>query len=112
MNYTNLDISNSIKSYDIKKFIIKIFILIIFIIIISSIIFIYVSNNKDISNTRRKLVKIEDDITILYNYTETMSDFIVGDYILPEENNNNLRNSFNEFKNETLRIIENNKKRT
>lgn len=71
-----------------------------------------------ISTTRRKLVKIEDDITTLYNYTETISDFIVGDYILPEvqlnlilkEENKYLRNSFDEFKNETFRIIENNKK--
>jgi hypothetical protein len=53
-------------------------------IILSSIIYLYISNNSTNSNTRRKINEIQQDITHLYNYTETMSDFIVDNYKVPE----------------------------
>jgi hypothetical protein len=56
----------------------------IVLIILSSIIYLYISNNSSNSNTRRKINEIQKDITHLYNYTETMSDFIVDNYKLPE----------------------------
>jgi hypothetical protein len=56
----------------------------IFSIILSSIIYLYISNHSTNSNTRRKINEIQKDITHLYNYTETMSDFIVDNYKLPE----------------------------
>ena len=68
------------------------------IIIISSIIYSYYLNNSNLNNTRRKIDKIEGDITILYNYTETMSDFIVDNYKPPEIN---LKLILEELKNET-----------
>lgn len=56
----------------------------VFSIILSSIIYLYISNYSTNSNTRRKINEIQKDITHLYNYTETMSDFIVDNYKLPE----------------------------
>ncbi len=87
--------------------------------IVGSIIYIYLSNDKNNSNTRRKLDEIEEDITTLYNYTETMSDFIVDNYKPPEIKSgiqteillNNLlkihldlKKEFNDFKNKSHQV--------
>lgn len=86
MRYFQFDRTNNSSNNSYYK-LVKISLLTISIIIlISSIIYIYYSNNSNISNTRRKIDKIEGDITNLYNYTETMSDFIVDNYKPPEFN--------------------------
>ena len=79
MTYINMELNqqNSIK----KKIILFGLILSI---ILSSIIYLYISNHSANSNTRRKINEIQQDITHLYNYTETMSDFIVDNYKVPE----------------------------
>jgi hypothetical protein len=70
-----------------------------------------VINEKDTKSIRRKIDVIEDDITNLYNYTETMSDFLVGDYKPPNDDFNkiykiqmNLKKELSDFKNESLRV--------
>jgi hypothetical protein len=100
-----------IATYNYKK-IIKIGLFIIsFAIILSSIIYIYISNNSNTSNihnTRRKIDKIEYDITNLYNYTETMSEFMVDNYNIEDFNNETLKKqneiilNIKEFKNELI----------
>ena len=89
MIYQNLEPNSSIKK--IRYFMIFLVSLIL-ISVISSIIYIYVSNDKNNFNTRRKLDEIEDDITTLFNYTETMSDFIVDNYKPPEIKSNGISN--------------------
>ncbi len=81
MVYQNLEPVSSLKK--IRCLLIFLMSLIL-ISIIGSIIYIHISNDKNNSNTRRKLDEIEEDITTLYNYTETMSDFIVDNYKPPE----------------------------
>ena len=106
MNYVNLEASDrKCKITKIALFAISI------ISIISSLIYIYVINEKDTKNIRRKIDVIEDDITNLYNYTETMSDFLVGDYKPPNDDFNkiykiqmDLRKELSDFKNESLRV--------
>lgn len=106
MNYVNLEASDrKCKITKIALFAISI------ISIISSLIYIYVINEKDTKSIRRKIDVIEDDITNLYNYTETMSDFLVGDYKPPNDDFNkiykiqmDLRKEFSDFKNESLRV--------
>ena len=81
MVYQNLEpVSSSKKIRCLLIFLMSL----ILISIIGSIIYIHISNDKNNSNTRRKLDEIEEDITTLYNYTETMSDFIVDNYKPPE----------------------------
>jgi len=95
MRYFQFDRTININNSHYK--LIKISLLTIsLIIIISSIIYSYYLNNSNLNNTRRKIDKIEGDITILYNYTETMSDFIVDNYKSPEIN---LKLMFEEIKN-------------
>jgi hypothetical protein len=94
----NMDVKSSNK----KKIIINIFVGFILLSFISSIIYMYISNNSTNSNTRRKINEIQNDISNLYNYTETMSDFIVDNYKLPEtqlylKNDNELRNKLNDI---------------
>jgi hypothetical protein len=72
------------KSLNKKKIIINLFIGFIIILFILSIFYIYISNNSTNSNTRRKINEIQNDISNLYNYTETMGDFIIDNYKLPE----------------------------
>jgi len=106
MSYVNLEESNrGCKITKIALFAISI------ISIISSLIYIYVINEKDTKSIRRKIDVIEDDITNLYNYTETMSDFLVGDYKPPNDNFNqiykiqmDLKKEFSDFKNESMRV--------
>lgn len=106
MNYVNLEASDrKCKITRIALFAISI------ISIISSLIYIYVINEKDTKSIRRKIDVIEDDITNLYNYTETMSDFLVGDYKPPNDDFNkiykiqmDLRKELSDFKNESLRV--------
>ena len=71
------------KKFNIKNIILFIFIITLF---ISSIIYLLISNNSINLNTRRKINNIEKDVRHLYNYTETISDFIVDNYKLPEIN--------------------------
>ena len=78
MSYTNLEQSQ--KKRKIGKIVIM-SVLLISIIIIG--VFSYINNN-DNKSFRRKIDVMEGDISNLYNYTETMSDFIVGNYKLPE----------------------------
>jgi len=78
MSYINLEQNQKNKKIG-KIVIISVLILSIIIIGICSII-----NNNDNKSFRRKIGVIEDDISNLYNYTETMSDFIVDNYKLPE----------------------------
>lgn len=95
MRYFQFD--RTINTNNSRYKLIKISLLTISIIIlISSIIYIYYSNNSNFNNTRRKIDKIEGDITNLYNYTETMSDFLVDNYKPPEIN---LKLMFEEIKN-------------
>jgi len=114
MIYKNLEV----KQTNYKKILLNILVIIILFI---GLIYIYISNNSTNSNTRRKINLIEKDITQLYNYTETMSDFIVDNYKPPEINlkilfediyknqldlkkdNEILKNSFEKFKNQSLR---------
>ena len=103
MNYVNLEAS------DRKCKITKIALFAIITIIIISIISIYVNNHSDNKIIRRKLDIIQGDITNLYNYTETMSDFLVGDYsdtkiIL------DIKKEFNDFKEISLKGQEDIKK--
>ncbi len=106
MSYVNLEASDrKCKITKIALFAISI------ISIISSLIYIYVINEKDTKSIRRKIDVIEDDITNLYNYTETMSDFLVGDYKPPNDDFNkiykiqmDLRKELSDFKNESLRV--------
>lgn len=130
MIYKNLEV----KRRNYKKILLNILVIIL---LLTSIIYIYISNNSINSNTRRKINEIEKDVSQLYNYTETMSDFIVDNYKPPEINlktlfediyknqldlkkdNEILKNTFEEFKNQSLRNhlelkkeIENNKIRT
>lgn len=106
MNYVNLEASDrKCKITKIALFAISI------ISIISSLIYTYVINEKDTKSIRRKIDVIEDDITNLYNYTETMSDFLVGDYKPPNDDFNqiykiqmDLRKELSDFKNESLRV--------
>lgn len=106
MSYVNLEESNrGCKITKIALFAISI------ISIISSLIYIYVINEKDTKSIRRKIDVIEDDITNLYNYTETMSDFLVGDYKPPNDDFNqiykiqmDLKKELSDFKNESLRV--------
>jgi len=117
MNYTNLEVNRKINK---KKIFLIGFIIISF---ISSIVYLYVSNNSTNINTRRKINEIIQDISHLYNYTETMSDFIVDNFKPPEiqldlKNDNellkkSLNNTYkiqldlirelNEFKNKSLK---------
>jgi len=117
MNYTNLEVNRRINK---KKIFLIGFIIISF---ISSIVYLYVSNNSTNINTRRKINEIRQDISHLYNYTETMSDFIVDNFKPPEiqldlKNDNELlkktlNNTYkiqldlirelNEFKNKSLK---------
>lgn len=76
MIYKNLEV----KRRNYKKILLNILVIIILLI---GMIYIYISNNSTNSNTRRKINDIEKDITQLYNYTETMSDFIVDNYTPP-----------------------------
>ena len=96
-----------VNHYNKKKIILN---FLIIIPLITSIIYIYISNNSINSNTRRKIIEINNDITTLYNYTETMSDFIVDNYKNPEyiiqldfeklkEDNRRIKHNFEEFKN-------------
>jgi hypothetical protein len=78
MNYTNLEVNRRINK---KKIFLIGFIILSF---ISSIVYLYVSNNSTNINTRRKINEIRQDISHLYNYTETMSDFIVDNFKPPE----------------------------
>ena len=112
MIYKNLEV----KQRNYKKILLNILVIIL---LLTSIIYIYISNNSINSNTRRKINEIEKDVSQLYNYTETMSDFIVDNYKPPEINlkilfediykNQSLRNhldlkkDINEFKNQSLR---------
>jgi hypothetical protein len=102
MIYTNMDK----KSLNKKKIIINLFIGFIIILFILSIFYIYISNNSTNSNTRRKINEIQNDISNLYNYTETMGDFIIDNYKLPEtqldlKNDNDL---LRKILNNTLKI--------
>lgn len=116
MVYQNLEPVSSLKK--IRCLLIFLMSLIL-ISIIGSIIYIHISNDKNNSNTRRKLDEIEEDITTLYNYTETMSDFIVDNYKPPEIKSgiqteillNNLLNvhldlkkEFDDFKNKSHQV--------
>lgn len=99
MNYTNLERNN--KKFKINK--IVIFIILLILSIIASIIYIYINNHNDNKSIRRKINIIEEDITNLYNYTETMSEFLIDDY---KPSNNDLKiilKSINDFKNETYK---------
>lgn len=60
---------------------------VIVLITISSILFIYINNNKKIYELKNEINDIKDDIIILINYTETMSDFIINNY---DENKKNI----------------------
>ena len=107
MIYKNLEV----KRRNYKKILLNILVIIL---LLTSIIYIYISNNSTNSNTRRKINEIEKDITQLYNYTETMSDFIVDNYKPPEinlkilfediyKNHLDLKKDINELKNQSLR---------
>jgi hypothetical protein len=107
MIYKNLEV----KRRNYKKILLNILVIIL---LLTSIIYIYISNNSINSNTRRKINEIEKDITQLYNYTETMSDFIVDNYKPPKinfqilfediyKNHLDLKKDINEFKNQSLR---------
>ena len=107
MIYKNLEV----KRRNYKKILLNILVIIL---LLTSIIYIYISNNSINSNTRRKINEIEKDVSQLYNYTETMSDFIVDNYKPPEinlktlfediyKNQLDLKNTFEEFKNQSLR---------
>ena len=100
-----------VNHYNKKKIILN---FLIIIPLITSIIYIYISNNSINSNTRRKIIEINNDITTLYNYTETMSDFIVDNYKNPEyiiqldfeklkEDNRRIKHNFEEFKKLSLK---------
>lgn len=98
--YQRFDMNTTI----VKKIKFKVFLFLLIVLSIS-IIYVYVSNNSNYSNVRRKINNIEGDISSLFNYTETMSDFIVGNYIPPEvklleiiEKN---KKDFDNYKNET-----------
>ena len=107
MIYKNLEV----KRRNYKKILLNILVIIL---LLTSIIYIYISNNSINSNTRRKINEIEKDITQHYNYTETMSDFIVDNYKPPKinfqilfediyKNHLDLKKDINEFKNQSLR---------
>ena len=100
MNYTNLETND--RSFKMTKIIIT---TIIIIGIISSLIYIYMNNDGTTKNIRRKIDLMEGDITNLYNYTETMSDFIVGDYKISNPSNDFkvLLKTINELKSEFYR---------
>lgn len=108
MSYTNLEQNQ--KNKKISKIVI-IFVLIISIIIIG---IFSIINNNDNKSFRRKINVIEEDISNLYNYTETMSDFMTDNFKLPEVIHNSvpepssiqfnlLLDIIRNFKNETLK---------
>jgi len=76
MFYKNLEIKSTKKNI--------IILVSIFSIIITSIVYIYITNNINIRINNRRFNEITNDIDNLYNYTETMSDFIVDNYKPPE----------------------------
>lgn len=114
MFYTRFDISMR-SNNKIKAFIVFMSIS----IIITCSIYFHSINTLTIHNNKRSIDKIEDDITILYNYTETMSDFIVDNDNMNAMNSNQqylelqksidfLMNENKELKNITKNFIKQN----